>query len=222
MIRAALFDIDGTLIDSVDAHAHAWTTAFHNVGVGVSFDAVRAQIGKGGDKLMPVFLDEEQVARIGKDIEQRQGELFRTQYLDEIKPFAGVRPLFERLRDDGVSRVLASSAKAEEVMRYREIAGIADLVEAQATSEDAEESKPAPDIVKAALSRIPSVEPADCLFIGDTPYDAEAAVRARITPVGVLCGGFDELGLRSAGCVAVYRDIQDLLQHYADVFLAGR
>ncbi len=222
MIKAALFDIDGTLIDSVDAHAHAWTTAFHNVGVGVAFDAVRAQIGKGGDKLMQVFLDEDQLARIGEDVETRQAELFRTHYLDTIKPFPGVRRLFERLRDDNVERVLASSAKPEEVCRFQEIAGIADLVEAQATSEDAEASKPAPDIVKAALSRMPSIDPSNCLFIGDTPYDAEAAIGARITPVGVLCGGFDEAGLRSAGCIAVYRDIQDLLDHYAEVFLAAR
>ncbi len=222
MIRVSLFDIDGTLIDSVDAHAHAWTTAFHKEGVGVSFDAVRAQIGKGADKLMPVFLDEGQVARIGKDVEKRQAELFRTQFLDAIRPFAGVRTLFERLREDGVERLLASSATPDEVSRYQEIADITDLVEARTTSDDADESKPAPDIVEAALRRIPSVDPADCLFIGDTPYDAEAAVRARITPVGVLCGGFDEADLRSAGCVAVYRDIQDLLHHYADVFLAGR
>jgi HAD superfamily hydrolase (TIGR01509 family) len=125
-----------------------------------------------------------------------------------------VRALFERIRAAGRTIVLASSGKADEVERYQEIAGVADLVQAVTTSNDAERSKPHPDIFAAALRRIAPVTAAEAVVVGDTPYDAEAARQAGLATVGVLCGGFPEADLRAAGCVAVYRDPEDLLHRY--------
>jgi HAD superfamily hydrolase (TIGR01509 family) len=217
MIGAAIFDIDGTLIDSVDAHTQAWVEGFRDQGVDVAYDAVRHQIGKGADQLLPVFLDAPSLKRIGSAIEARQREVFQSRFLNQIQPFPGVRDLFTQLRGDGVKCVLASSGKAAEVARYQEIAGVSGLVDAVATSEDVDRSKPAPDIVEAALKRIAPTPRGGCVFIGDTPYDAEAATRAGVICFGVLSGGFPEDELRAAGCVSVFRNISDLLYQY-DVF----
>jgi HAD superfamily hydrolase (TIGR01509 family) len=220
MIDAAIFDIDGTLIDSVDAHARAWLIGFEEHGVAVKLDDVRLQIGKGADKLLPHFLDKAAVDHVGNAIEARQNEVFTARFLSYIRPFPGVRTLFKRLRADGVKCVLCSSAKPEEVSRYQEIAHISDLVDAVSTSDAVEESKPAPDIVEAALKKIAPTQPARCVFIGDTPYDAEAATRAGVSAIGVLGGAFGEAELRAAGCCAVYSDIEALLANYSALAVA--
>jgi len=220
MIEAAIFDIDGTLIDSVDAHAEAWVEGFKRHGFAVDYEPVRRQIGKGSDQLLPVFLGPDDLDAFGPVVDATQGEVFKQHYLATIQPFPGVRELFERLKRDGVTRVLASSGKAKDVSINQRIAGVEGLVDAVATSEDVDRSKPAPDIVHAALKRIAPTPGGRCVFIGDTPYDAEAAIRASVPTVGVLGGGFAEDELRSAGCRAVYRDVKDLLDHYED--WAGR
>jgi HAD superfamily hydrolase (TIGR01509 family) len=214
MLKAVIFDIDGTLVDSVDFHARAWQETFRRYGREVPFEAVRHQIGKGGDQLMPVFLPEDEIAERGEEIETFRKELFRREYLPSVQAFPAVRDLFERLRHDGKRIALASSAKGDELERYQTVAGIADLIEVATSSDDAERSKPHPDIFRAALQRLGHVRPAEVLVIGDTPYDAEAAGRAGLRTIGVLCGGFPEDELRAAGCVAVYRDPQDLLDRY--------
>ena len=123
-IQVVIFDIDGTLIDSVDQHAAAWVEALGHFGHEVSFQAVRAQIGKGGDQLMPVFLSPDFIEQQGEALERFRGDLFKRRYLDSLRPFPGVPQLFERLRAAGKRPVLASSAKAEELERYKAIAGI--------------------------------------------------------------------------------------------------
>lgn len=220
MPKAVIFDIDGTLIDSVDAHAAAWVDTFRQFGLDVDPAAVRSQIGKGGDLLMPVFLDPERLARDGKAMETYRGDLFKRRYLPEIRAFPAVRDLFERVRADGKQVVLASSGKEDEVRRYARLAGIDDLVDAATSSSDAAHSKPYPDIVRAAVARA-GILPAEAVMVGDTPYDAIAAHGAGVPSVGVLCGGFPEADLRAAGCVAVYRDPADLLARYDSSPLAG-
>ena len=220
MIEAAIFDIDGTLIDSVDAHAQAWVEGLKRHGFAVDYETVRRQIGKGSDQLLPVFLSPGDLEAFGPVIEATQGEIFKERYQAVIQPFRGVRELFERLRGDGVTCVLASSGKAKDVSINERIAGVDGLVDAVVTSEDVDRSKPAPDIVHAALKRIAPTPAARCVFIGDTPYDAEAAIRAGVSTVGVLGGGFDDTELKASGCTAVYRDVKDLLDHYDD--LVGR
>ena len=214
MPKAVIFDIDGTLIDSVDLHAAAWAGTFRHFGIEVAHDEVRSQIGKGGDQLMPVFLPGDVLERRGEEIEAYRGDLFKRDYLPKARAFPGVRALLERIRAAGQTVALASSGKADEVERYQEIAGIADLVQAVTTSDDAERSKPHPDIFVAALRRIAPVTAAEAVVVGDSPYDAQAARKAGLATVGVLCGGFAEADLRAAGCVAVYRDPEDLLRHY--------
>lgn len=216
MLRAVIFDIDGTLIDSVDSHARAWQETFRHFGREVSFEAVRHQIGKGGDQLMPVFLPQDEINRQGKEIETFRQELFRRNYLQHVEAFPAVRDLFKRIRRDGKRIALASSAKGDELEHYQKIAGIADLVDGVTSSDNAEHSKPYPDIFHAALPRLGDAQPAEAIVVGDSPYDAIAAGRAGLRSVGVLCGGFSEDELREAGCVAVYRDPQDLLSRYEE------
>ena len=125
-----------------------------------------------------------------------------------------VRELLEQLRADGKRVVLASSAKADELETYKKLAGIEGLTDAETSSEDAERSKPQPDIFLAALERLGNPRPEDVVVVGDTPYDAEAAGKAGLRTIGVLCGGFSEESLRAAGCIAIYRDPADLLARY--------
>ena len=209
--RAVIFDIDGTLIDSVDGHARAWQEVFSRHGVDVAFEDVRRQIGKGGDQLMPVFLPDDLLRSRGKQIEQERSALFKSRDLPGVRAFPGVRDLFQSLRASGIRTFLASSAKADDIERYKEIAGVVDLVDGAASSDEAERSKPHPDIFQAALAKVGGAAPGDCVAVGDTPYDAEAATKAGLLAVGVLCGGFPEADLRAAGCLAIYRDPADLL-----------
>lgn len=219
MASAIIFDIDGTLIDSVDHHAHSWVEALTAFGHPVDFAAVRRQIGKGGDHLMEHFLTEPEIATRGKALQNAREEIFKTRYLPSVRPFPDVRALFLRLKEQGHRLALASSAKDEELATYRKIAGIDDLLEAQSSSDDAAHSKPDPDIFRAALQRLRGVAPEQALAVGDTPYDAEAAAKAGLRTIGVTCGGWSERELRGAGCLAVYRDPSDLLAHI-DVFAA--
>ncbi len=212
MVRGIIFDIDGTLVNSVDLHARAWEEAFAEFGHALDFAAIRSQIGKGGDQLIPVFLSEPDRADHGRALEQRSSAIFKQSYLSQVRAFPGVRPLFQELRRRGVSVALASSAKQDELAEYKRIAGITDLVQAAASSDDAEKSKPHPDIFQAALARLPEPARTDALVVGDTPYDAEAAAKAGLACIGVRCGGFPELDLRRAGCRAIYQDPADLLR----------
>ena len=221
-MRAAIFDIDGTLLDSVDLHARAWVDAFAHFGVEADESDVRRQIGKGGDELMPVFLPRERVERDGETIEAYRSDLFKRSYLTKVRPFPGVRPLFEHLRAEGLTIALASSGKRAEVERYTEILQIGDLVDVATSSDDAERSKPHPDIFQAALKKLAPGAGDTIHVVGDTPYDAEAAAKAGLPAIGLLCGGFPEPDLSAAGCVALYRDPQDLLARFAGSPLAAR
>ena len=214
-MKAVIFDVDGTLVDSVDLHAKAWQQAFADFGHVFPFDKVRSQIGKGGDQLLPVFLSESEIETRGAEVEKHRGELFKRDYLGRIKAFPHVRDLFIRLLDDGWRIALASSAKGDELDIYKNLCDVADLLEAETSSDDAEKSKPHPDIFQAAVARL-KLSPGECIVVGDTPYDAEAARRAGILPVGVLCGGFPAEDLTAAGCHALYEGAADLLARYED------
>ncbi|HEX8502423.1 MAG TPA: HAD family hydrolase [Pyrinomonadaceae bacterium] len=222
MLKAVIFDVDGTLVDSVDLHARAWQEALAHFGKRVEFGRVRYQIGKGGDQLMPVFLSKEELDEFGEKLEEYRGELFKRDYLPRVKGFPSVRGLFERVGAEGLRIALASSAKADELKTYKKIADVEDLVEEETSADDAEKSKPHPDIFEAALGRLDGVSPAEAVVVGDTPYDAEAAGKAGIETVGLLCGGFPEEDLRAAGCVRIYRDAAHLLAEYDTSPLAAR
>src|SRR6195952_3933842 len=153
MPKAAIFDVDGTLLDSVDLHALAWHEAMMKFGHDVSFEQARGQIGRGGDKLIPVFLSDDEQKDHGKEIEEWRGRRFKSEYLPLVRPFSAVPDLLQRVRDAGVRVAVASSAEKDELEKYLNIAGIADLVEVTTSSDDVEKSKPAPDIFEAVLKK---------------------------------------------------------------------
>ncbi|HMF57526.1 MAG TPA: HAD family hydrolase [Pyrinomonadaceae bacterium] len=214
MIKAVIFDIDGTLVDSVDLHAQAWKEAFKHFGKDVPYQQVRHQIGKGGDQLMPVFLTREELEEFGEELEKYRGKIFKRDYMPRVRAWPKVRELFERIKQDGRRIALASSAKEEELEVYKKIANIEDLVEKETSADDADKSKPHPDIFKAAIAGLGDITPNEAIAIGDTPYDAEAAGKMRLRTIGVLCGGFQEEELSAAGCIAIFNDPADLLARY--------
>jgi phosphoglycolate phosphatase-like HAD superfamily hydrolase len=176
----------------------------------VTLAQARSQIGKGGDQLLPVFLSKAERKDHGEDLEEWRGRRFKTEYLPLVRPFSAVPELLDRVRRAGLTVAVASSSKKDELDQYLEIAGVTKLVEVATTSDDAEHSKPAPDIFESALSKL-DIEGANAIAIGDTPYDAEAAGKRSIRTIGVLCGGFPEADLLRSGCVAIYQSPSALL-----------
>ena len=214
-VEAVLFDVDGTLIDSVLAHAKAWHEAFSKHGFEIDVDVIRSQIGKGTDMLVPDLLgDADTAKKLMPLLSKAHGQIFHDKYLPHVRGFPGVADFFSRLRRDGKKLALASSARGEELAQFKKIAGIGDFELPQTSSDDVEKSKPHPDIFQAASKALGGVEPSKCVVVGDSPYDVRAAKRAGMHTVGVLCGGFAEKDLRSAGCDLVYDDIAALYESY--------
>lgn len=216
MIESVIFDVDGTLVDSVDLHARAWRDAFRHFGKEIPVEVVRTQIGKGGDQLLPEFLSAEEIRRFGKDLDGHRGEIWKTRYLHRVSAFPHVRDLFLLLRARGKRIALASSAKADELAHYEKVADIHDLVEERTSADDADQSKPKPDIFLAALERLGNPPKESAIVVGDTPWDAIAATRAGLASIGVLCGGWEADPLREAGFMSIYHGPEDLLNRYAD------
>jgi HAD superfamily hydrolase (TIGR01549 family) len=219
MIAVALFDIDGTLVDTVDYHAKAWQRALARFGKEVDFDEIRAQIGKGGDQLLPVFLDPEELDRFGEELDSYRGDLYRSEYLPLAQAFPHVKELLGALKRSDVAIGLASSCNRAELGYYLRLVGGASFVDAATTADDVDRSKPFPDIFEVCLDKL-GAEADDVVAVGDSPYDAEAAGRAGIVTVGLLCGGFPERALLDAGCAAIYETPGELLERLADSPLA--
>jgi phosphoglycolate phosphatase-like HAD superfamily hydrolase len=208
MYKACLFDIDGTLVDSNDAHAQAWVEAFAEAGIDVEFDRVRRSIGMGGDKLMPAVSRFTEDTPEGKRVASRRREIFTSKHLPRLQPFAKSSELVAAIKSAGLTTVAASSAKRDELHALLRVAGASELLDHATSSDDAEESKPDPDIVHAALQRAGAAA-GDAVMIGDTPYDVEAAQRAGVDVVAFRCGGWGDADLR--GALAVYDGPWDLL-----------
>jgi HAD superfamily hydrolase (TIGR01509 family) len=211
MIKAVIFDVDGTLVDSNDAHAQAWVQAMTESGRRVEFSSVRPLIGKGGDKLLPEVTGLSIESPEGKAIAKRRSEIFRRDFLPHLQPTRGAQRLVEWLRDDRMTLVVASSAKEDELHDLLQVAGVAKVFEATASADDAERSKPDPDIVVAAIKQA-NCPLADTIMVGDTPYDVEAALRAGIEIIGLRSGGWSDAELH--GATAIYADPADLLDRY--------
>ena len=215
-MKAVIFDMDGTLIDSVDLHARAWQEALQHFGREVPFEEVRSQIGKGGDQLLPHFFGPEEMERIGGEIQRYRKQLFKEKYHSQVRPFPQVRELFEHIRAAGLKTALATSSPEDELRYNKRLVKIEDLVDAEATADDADRSKPHPDIFLATLEKLEGVEAREVIAVGDTPYDAEAAGKSGLRTLGFLSGGFPERDLLAAGCIAIYQDPADLLYNLSD------
>ena len=209
--EAVIFDVDGTLVDSNDAHARAWVAAFAAERIAVDYNAVRRAIGMGGDKLIPAVSKVSPGSALGKRLTERRAAEFAERQLPAVRPFPHVRGLALRMVEDGYLLAIASSAQEDELRQLVDRAGITDLLAAQSSSDSGGQSKPDPDIVQAALARA-KVDARDAIMIGDTPYDVEAAQRAGVRIVGVTCGGWSAADL--TGAIAVYSDPADLLAGY--------
>ena len=209
--QGVLLDVDGTLVDSNDAHAQAWVEALAKHGHEVSVPRARSLVGMGGDKLIEIVTGIPAGSRANERISSDRTQLFKQKWLHTVKPQLGARKLVLRLRADGYMMAIASAAKAEELQPLLEIADIADLVEVRTTSSDVEHSKPDPDIINAALARI-ATDRKRTVMIGDTPYDVRAARDANVDIIAVSCGGWSVEAL--AGAVAVFGGPADLADNF--------
>jgi len=219
-VQGVILDVDGTLVLSNDAHAQAWVDAYAEYGYEVSFDKVRSLIGMGGDQLMPKVTPElTKDEGDGKAISERRKELIINRYGPKVVPANGARQLIQRMKDDGLRLIIASSATSQELEVLLKAASVDDLINEVTSSSDAEASKPAPDIVEAALNKL-QMQPDQVLMLGDTPYDIQSASAAGVGVIAVRCGGFDDAALAEAK--AIYDDPADLLMHYADSPLKKR
>lgn len=215
-LSGVLLDVDGTLVDSNDAHARAWVQAMSENGVKVDFTTVRRLIGKGGDKLLPEAAGIDAESTKGRAISDRRGEIFQKEFLPHLRPFPGVKELLARMKNEGLRLAVASSAKKDELKGLLRLCGADEFIEASTSSNDAEQSKPDPDIIHAALEEL-ELPAAEVILLGDTPYDVEAGIRAGVRVVAFRCGGWDDQNLARA--IAIYDNPADLLSKFEESLL---
>jgi len=196
-IAALIFDIDGTLVDSNDLHARAWQVSFREFGKKIPFAVMREQMGKGGDLLVPDLLNAREIQQFGKKLQIYRKRLFHKEYLPKVRPFRGIRDCFRKLGERNIPLALASSSDNDEVRYYVDLLGVADLIEATTSKDDAQFSKPSPEIFGAALDKLGTVKTRS-VAVGDTPYDVLAAHRCALPVIAVRCGGFDDRFLQKA------------------------
>lgn len=213
MLKAVLCDLDGTLLDSNHFHAEAWQRTFAEFGIKISFEDAVKQIGKGGDQVIPYFVPASKCEELETPIKEFRKNLFHREYMDRIVPFSDARRLLERMKQEGLRIAVASSSDKGDLEAFLMLLKIHDLVEENTTSDDADKSKPSPDIFQAALKRL-GIEPHEALVLGDTPWDLEAAEKAGIPAVAVTCGGWTVEQLQDAGAIKVYRDAADILRNF--------
>ena len=214
MIKAIIFDLDGTLVDSVDYHTEAWVKAFQEYGYDFSFDRLRQQIGKGSEYIIGELLSSAEAEKLESQIAGYRKQYYQDNLLEKVRPFPQVKELFETIKADNIKIVLASSARKETIAHYTELLEIEDLIDGATSTDDVAKSKPEPDIFASALEKLANIKPEEVIVVGDSPYDAMAAGKISLPTIGVLCGGFDRETLTQAGCIAIYQDPADLLQNY--------
>jgi len=203
--RAALLDVDGTLIDANYHHALAWYRGFRRSGITLPLWRIHRHVGMGGDQLVPALVGDEVDERLGDEIRDARDEEYQ-QLIDEVAPLEGARELIDDLRGRGLEVVLASSSPQKEIDHYLELLGARELVE-WTTNDDVESTKPEPDLVRAALDKAGTE---DAVMVGDTPWDIDAARKAGVETVCVITGGFSEQELRDAGAAAVFESVEEL------------
>ena len=213
MLKAILFDIDGTLVDSNEFHVLAWAEAFKQVGHEFRLATIHDQIGQGGDNLVPALLADASPSQI-EQLGEAHRQLFQRHYAHRLQAFPNARALLQRCKDAGYRVVLASSASAQEV-RYNleEVLEASDVVDAVSSAGDVDHSKPCPDVFEAALQKA-GVTAAEAIVVGDTPFDILAAERAGLRTIAFRSGLFRDDQL--IGAIAIYDDAADLLARFED------
>jgi HAD superfamily hydrolase (TIGR01549 family) len=207
-LKAILFDIDGTLVDSNDMHADCWVAAFAKFGKTVDRESIRMQIGKGGDWIVPDALTAREMRAFGEKLKKYRGELWKNEYMREVKPFPGVEKALREVHERGIRLAFASSSNPNEVEYYVELLGIAKLLEGSTSKGDAQFSKPSPEIFQAALEETGS-KVHETLVVGDTPYDILAAHGGCLAVAALRCGGFPEDTLTKAEFL--FQDVPELV-----------
>lgn len=213
-LRGVIFDVDGTLVESNDAHAHAWVDAMHEHGYTVRFEQIRPLIGMGGDKVLPEMIGVSKESEEGKAISSRRKEIFKAKYLSAVRAFPQAKELLEFLHKQDFKLVTATSAEQDELdeLLHKISPTIGRLFEQQASSKDAQRSKPDPDIMQAALKR-GGLSAQESVMIGDTPYDIESSRKVDVPTIAFRCGGgWSDQDL--AGAIAIYDGPGDLLKKY--------
>lgn len=222
MIKAVIFDIDGTLLDSNRAHAESFAEAFEQFGKNVSYDELKRLIGMGADDILEKYLTGDEIREFGERLKKYRTELYLADYFPSVEPFPKVRELFEKLEADKMQTALATSAGEKELEKYHQKLRLGDLYEKETNADDTDEAKPAPDIFLAAFNKLKEINKDlnkdEVLVVGDTPYDAEAARRAGLQIVGVESGGWSAEKLLEKGCAKVFRDVAEMLEQYEQIF----
>jgi HAD superfamily hydrolase (TIGR01509 family) len=219
LVSTAILDIDGTLVDTNYHHTIAWARALQRFGIDVALWRIHRHIGMGGDQVVTSLCGQEVEDEHGDDIRSAESEEYMA-LIGEVRPMEGARDLIVALRDRGHSVVLASSAKEDEVDVYLDLLGAREVVDAWTTSADVESTKPAPDLVQAALDKTGD-EPGEAVMVGDTPWDVKAASEAGVETITVITGGFSEQELTEAGAVAVFESVAELLERLEETRLKG-
>jgi phosphoglycolate phosphatase-like HAD superfamily hydrolase len=216
-MAVAILDVDGTLVDTNYHHAVAWFRAFKCHGIVLSTWRIHRHVGMGGDQLVAVLAGDDAEKEKGDDIRHAESELYG-QLIGEVEPLDGARDLIGELRELGHDVILASSATEDEVDRYIDLLQCRDLITGFTTSDDVEQTKPEPDLIKAAMAKGSSGR---AVMVGDSTFDCIAAERAGIPTVGVLTGGFSREELRKAGAVAVYESVREVRERLGDTPLGA-
>jgi HAD superfamily hydrolase (TIGR01549 family) len=207
MPDTAIFDVDGTLVDTNYQHALAWYRAFRRFDITLPLWQLHRGIGMGGDNFVAHVAGEEVEKQYGSQLREAWSAEF-DEFIGEVQPFAAARPLLAEIKKRGFKLVLASSGKAEHVEAFLDLIGGRDLADAWTTSDDVESSKPSPDLVSAALAK---VEGASGAMVGDSVWDVVAAGKLDVPTVGVLTGGFSREELTEAGAVRVFDSLGSML-----------
>jgi HAD superfamily hydrolase (TIGR01509 family) len=209
-----LFDVDGTLVDSVYFHTVAWWQAFRQAGYDVPMASIHRSVGMGGDRILDRLLPADRDTGGDSTIMTSHAAVFST-FWPSLRPLDGARELLARCHDGGLAVALASSARERDLEVLRAAIGADAFIDAATSSADAKESKPEPDILVAALDAV-GVQAADAVYVGDAVWDIYAAGKLDIPAIGLTCGGTSEAELRDAGAVDIYESPRALLANLPD------
>jgi HAD superfamily hydrolase (TIGR01509 family) len=217
--RGVLFDVDGTLVDSNYLHTLAWWQAFRRFGHDVPMASIHRAVGMGGKRLIAHLLGKDRAKEQDELLEDTHTAVFSA-YWPSLRPLDGAADLIRHCAESGLAAVLASSAQQEELDVLRAVVGADDWITAATSSADADRSKPAPDILAAALEA-GGLQADGAVFVGDAVWDVLAAADLGLPVIGLTSGGTSEAELREAGAAEIYTGPRDLLESF-DTSLLGR